>query len=292
VDVLNSFVIPAIVSGALYTLVALGFNVFDRTTKIMNFAQGDLIMIAPMGVIVAMTIFGWPAPVAFLFGIVCSVGFGLLSEWLAFRPFLGMPNSISWILSGLAMSILIEEVASEPFGYTPQQMPIGLSVRAIQLGPIQVSPQSILLIVSAFVIFGLVLAFYRWTSSGRLLRAVGEDAEGAEVLGVSKRRAAQLSIVIASLIAAAGGLLAAPLLLVSPTFGFSLTFVGFVAVAIGGLSSIPGSLVGGMVVGFVQQATAVFLSAQWANVILFGTLLLVYLIRPWGLFGTRPVRTV
>ena len=291
-DYLNGLVVPALVTGALYALVALGFNVLDRTTRVLNFAHGDLIMIAPMGAVVAVNLWGLPAPLAIVIGVVAAVVLGLLVEFAAFRPFIGSSNSVSWILGGLAASVLIEQLATEPFGATPQTMTISLPIRAQQLGPLTVSPQSILLVVTAILCVALVWVFYRKTSVGRLLRAVGEDSEGAEALGVSKVRAAQIAMVVSALLAAIAGLLSAPLLLVSPDFGFNLTFVGFIAVAIGGSGSIPGSLVGGLIIGALQQATAVFLGAGWTHIVAFGALLLLYLIRPWGLFGSRPLRTV
>ena len=195
-DYLNGLVVPALVTGALYALVALGFNVLDRTTRVLNFAHGDLIMIAPMGAVVAVNLWGLPAPLAIVIGVVAAVVLGLLVEFAAFRPFIGSSNSVSWILGGLAASVLIEQLATEPFGATPQTMTISLPIRAQQLGPLTVSPQSILLVVTAILCVALVWVFYRKTSVGRLLRAVGEDSEGAEALGVSKVRAAQIAMVI------------------------------------------------------------------------------------------------
>jgi branched-chain amino acid transport system permease protein len=127
---------------------------------------------------------------------------------------------------------------------------------------------------------------------GRQVTAVGTDPEGAIVLGISLRRISQFVMVLSALSAAVVGLTVAPLLLVSPTFGFSLTFIGFAAAAIGGLGSVKGSFLGGYLVALVIQLTAVYWTPTWTNTMVFGVLVAVYAIRPWGVFGHRPARMV
>lgn len=288
---LNDLILPAVITGCLYGLIATSFNVLDRTTRILNFAQGDLAMWAPMGALVAHTLWGWPAAASLAFGVVCCVGLGILVQWGALNPFLGK-SSYSWILTGLGASIILEQLATGPFQGEPQSFPLSFSASPSKLGPFQLSHQSLALVVAMVaVVIGMELLYHR-TNFGRRLVVLGQDYDGARMVGISAARMAYTSMAIACLIAAAAGFLIAPSFLVDPGMGFSLTFIGFVAVALGGLGSVHGGVVGGLIVGFVIQIIGTYASGIWTNTALFGVLLLVYLVRPYGIFGTPPLRAV
>jgi branched-chain amino acid transport system permease protein len=288
---LNDVVVPAVVTGCLYGLIATAFNVLDRTTRVLNFAHGDLAMWAPMGALTAYTLWHWPAAAAIVFGVACSVGFGILVQFAALNPFIGKVT-YAWILTGLGASIILEQLATEPFHGDPQPFPLSFSAAPGKIGPFQISDQSLALVVAmALVVLCMELLYHR-TNFGRRLIVLGQDVDGAQMVGISARRMAYTAMVIASLILAAAGLLIAPIFLVQPTMGFQLTFIGFVAVALGGLGSVHGGVIGGLIVGFVIEVVGTYVSGIWTNTALFGVLLVVYLMRPRGLFGTRALRAV
>jgi branched-chain amino acid transport system permease protein len=133
---------------------------------------------------------------------------------------------------------------------------------------------------------------YRKTGIGLRLRAVSEDVDGASAIGVSKSRMSQMSALLAGLIALVTGFLLAPSQLVNPGLGISFTFNGFVAAALGGVGSLTGALVGGFAVGLLSQVASVYIGSLWVNTTLFAVLIGVYLLRPFGLFGQAPVRSV
>lgn len=291
-DWVNGVLIAGIVTGSLYALVALGFTALYRTTLLFNFAHGDLVMWAPMAALVARDLWHLPIVASLAIGIGVPVVLALVAEVSAIRPYISQPGQHLWILSTLGVSVILEQLAAIPFRAQDVSFSIAVSAAPIKLGPIQTSPQALLLVAAAIVSTASVKALYRWTTLGQMLVAVGEDADGARALGISPGRMSQWAMVISGLTAAVAGVSVAPLILVSPTFGFTLVFGGFVAVALGGIGSIIGGLVGGMSVGLLIQLTSALGGSQWSNAVLFGALLMVFLIRPTGLFGVATIRSV
>ena len=292
-QIFNTVIVPAVVTGVVVCNGCHRIQYPRAYDSYFELRDGDLIMRAPMGTLVATNIWGiseWPAIVI---GMAICIVMGLVIERFCMRPFLGRPAQYGWILTTLGASTVVEQFAVQPFK-SPTTV---LSVRRLPSAlPYKLdsglSPQEILLVGSAVGVVIVLLVLYRTTRLGRMLIAVGEDSDGARALGISAGRMSQVAMVLAALSAAVAGFVVAPTLLVDPTFGFSLTFSGFVAAAIGGLGSIGGGIVGGMAIGLMGQLTAVYVGAIWTDAVVFGSLLALYLIRPWGLFGRRPVRTV
>lgn len=291
-DWLNGVVIAGIVSGSLYALVALGFTTLYRTTLVFNFAHGDLIMWAPMATLIARNLWHLPVMASLGLGVCLPIGLALATEIAAVRPYITQPGQHLWILSTLGVSVILEQVASIPFRAQGMSFTIALSPAPLGLGPIQISQQALLLVAAAIGATAGVHLLYQRTTLGQMLVAVGEDADGARALGISPSRMSQAAMIVSVLTAALAGLSVAPLVLVSPTFGFALVFGGFVAVALGGIGSIAGGLLGGMCVGLVIQITAALGVSQWSDAVLFGALLLVFLVRPTGLLGAVTIRPV
>lgn len=291
-DFLNLLLLPALVYGCIYALVATGFNLLEKSTKILNFAHGSLILWAPLGGLVLANLWGLPGVVGLVGGIVLGVVLGLVVERIAIRPFIGSGDALPWVLSTLGASLILAQLALLPYGGEAEAFPYSLTLTPTHVGPLVLSMQDVLLFGATIGVALVLYVVYTKTRLGRMLTAVAEDFDGARVLGISTSRMSQVAMIASALTAAVAGLILAPLLLVSPDLGLSLTFTGFVAAALGGLGSLRGGFVGGITVGFVIQLTAQHLGSIWTNAALFGVLLVVLLIRPWGLFGRRPVRQV
>lgn len=287
----NLVLLPALTTGCLYGLVATGFNLLEKSTRILNFAHGYLIMWGPMAALVLM-LWGVPSWAAVVGGLLVTVAFGIVEERIAIRPFVGTSKALAWILSTLGASVILGQLAAAPFHAEPQAFPIGLSRLPIFIEGIRISPQKIVLFASAVVVYILLKLLYSRTRLGLMLSAVAEDFDGAQVLGISPSRMSLVSAALAAAVAALTGIVIAPLLLVSPSLGLLFTFTGFVAAALGGIGHLEGGMIGGLIVGFVAQLVTVYVGSGWTNVALFCMLLAVYLIRPWGIFGSRPVRAV
>jgi branched-subunit amino acid ABC-type transport system permease component len=290
--VLADLVLPGIVAGCVYSLVATGINVLDRTTKTISFAYGDYIMWAPMAALAANVFLQWPIGISIVAGLLVAVAFALLVEFFAVRPFIDKPRDFAWILSTLGASLILQRAAFLPFSGEQRAFIIGPPNGLVRLGSLALSYQDIFIIVAAVVVAVGLYFIYNRTRIGKTLVAVGEDPDGARAIGISPERMSQVSAAIAGVVAAITGLVVAPMFLVSPHMGFQLLFTGFVAATFGGLGSLPGGYIGGFVVGFLIQATGAYGSSEWTHVVLFGALLTLYAIRPWGLFGSPPMRAV
>jgi branched-chain amino acid transport system permease protein len=285
---INTVLVPALVTGALYALVATGFNVLARTTGVLNFAQGNLIAGAPLAVLVCREELGFPVPLAFLGGAAIVLVVALVEERVAIRPFVRGSALLPWILSTLGFGIVLAQAEALPFQDEPMPFPWSFGLDPIHVAGILVTPVQLTTIGAAIAIVVLLLLFYRHTRLGRQLEAVAEDYDGAQAVGIFGSRMSQVAAGVAALMAIITGWIVAPTLQVSSSIGLTLTFTGFVATAIGGVGSIAGGLAGGMVVGAISQLTVVYVGSAWNDAAVFGCLLLVYLVRPMGLFG-RPV---
>lgn len=289
---LNELIVPAIVQGALFTLIALGINIMFPVTGVVNFAYGDLITWAPLGVLVGVDKLHLPLWVAFVGSAAFVAAIALVEERIAIRPFLHSHNALPWILSTLAVSLILEQLATLPFQGNPQIFPYNVGLGPLHIGPIDTTPVGVLIVGTAIFFYVGLLLLWKRTRLGRGLEAISEDPSGAQAIGISMRRSSQIACLLAAGVAFATGIVTAPIQQVSPGTGLNILFNGFIAVAIGGFGSLVGSAFGGLAIGFASQAVAVYMGPTWVNTMLFTGLLLLFLIRPQGLFGRAQVRVV
>lgn len=290
-EFIQSALIPGLSQGAIYGLIAVGLAVLFATTGVISFAHGQMVMLMPMSVLVALGA-GLPAWAAFVVGTAVVVAMGLVQEWAAVRPFVQSGQSVSWILSTLGFSVVLAELLALPYDGGSRAFEHGVSNHNFSVAGFRLSPADIASVVTLVVISTLLVAFYKRTRVGLELRAIAADLDGAEAIGISRSRSSQIAMTLSALVAAVTGILIASTQLVGPSLGLTYTFYGFVATAMGGMGSIAGAMVGGLVVGVVSQAASVYVDGLFVNLAVFGLLLVVYIVRPHGLFGAAPVREV
>jgi branched-chain amino acid transport system permease protein len=287
---INTIIVPGITAGAVYALIAIGFTVLFRTTGVLNFAQGEMVMLGPTAVLVLHETWGLPLWIGFVGAVFVVCAFALIEERVAVRPFLQSGTQVPWILSTLGASVILAELLTIPFRGEGRAFPYGASTAPHRILGIQLSPTDMIMIATPIVLVGLLHLFYTRTRLGLMTQAVAEDPDGASAIGVSKKRMSQLSAVLAGLVALITGLVLAPTQLVNPTLGITYLFNGFVGAAIGGLGSLTGALVGCLVVGVLGQLSSNYIGSLYVNATLFGVLLLIYIARPHGIFGRPAVR--
>lgn len=289
---LNILIVPAVVQGGLYTLVAIGVNIMFPVTGVVNFAYGDLMAWSPLAVLIGVNKLHVGLGVAILGSGVFVLAVALVEERIAIRPFIHSTTALPWILSTLAFSLVLEQLATVPYSGNTETFPYNVGLGPLHIGPIDTTPVGVLVVGTALFIYVGLLLVSRFTRLGKRLEAISEDVSGAQTIGISMRRASQISCLLAAGVAFATGIVSAPILQVYPGLGLDILFSGFIAVAVGGFGSLKGSLVGGMFVGLVTQAVTVYLGPAWINTMLFIGLLLVFLLRPQGLLGRAEVRVV
>ncbi|MFF0817133.1 branched-chain amino acid ABC transporter permease [Rhodococcus sp. NPDC003318] len=290
-DFVQSALLPGMSEGAIYGLIAVAFAVLFTTTGVINFAHGQMVMLMPMAILVAVGA-GLPVWIAYVLALAVMIGVGLLQEWAAVRPFMQSGHSASWILSTLGVSVILAELLAIPYAGESKNFTHGISAERIEVLGFTTSPANVATVIALLAVSAALMYFYRRTKPGLEIRAMAEDVDGAEAIGISRARASQTAMTLSILVAAVTGILVASTQLVTPSLGLTYTFYGFVATAMGGMGSIAGALVGGLVVGVVSQSAAVYFDGLFVNLAVFGLLLAVYVIRPHGLFGRAPVREV
>jgi branched-chain amino acid transport system permease protein len=289
--VIVQLVVTGLALGSMYGLVALGYHITWATSRTMNFSQGQTVM---AGAVVAYGFFvglGWPLLPACAATLLCLAAFGAAIERLAVRPFF-RAASPAWLLSTIACGIIAENVAMLFFGKDARAFPSPLTQRPILVGGAGFYPQELLIPVVGFLLMGGVQLFYHRTAYGKQLKAVAWNPEAAGLMGIHIPRAVMSAYVLSALLAGVAGILLAPILNVAATMGTIIGLKAFAVAIIGGLTSAPGIVVAGLGYGLVESFVAGYISTGAREIVGFALVILVLIVRPWGLLGSRPARRV
>jgi branched-chain amino acid transport system permease protein len=286
--------VDALTIGALYGLVGVSFNVMYRPTGVLNFAQGDIVLVGAVVSWLALEVYALPWPVALLAVLAVGAVFGVLEERVAIWPVLRRSSTAhGWVLSTLAVSILVQNavgimLSDEPRIVRPAP---GLSVHPGHLGPLSVSTYQVAIWGFALLVTGLLWLFYR-SPHGRAVLALAEDRDAALLRGVRAGRLVVFSFALGAAVAALAGLVAAPVTFAAVSLSPLFIIKGFEAAAIGGIGDDRGALLGGAILGIVEGFAAQLLSAGYRDAASFLAFMLVLLIWPLGLFGKAALRRV
>jgi branched-chain amino acid transport system permease protein len=289
-------VIAGLSQGAVYSIVAFGFAVTMATTKVMNFAHGQFLMVGGIVTIGLVQGLGLPVAFAIILAIVCTAVLGGLEEIVAVHKVVASnrPGTSSelWIISTLGVSIVLTAVVSLIAGPQTRDFPNLLSQTPTAVGGIRLIPQQVLIVAAAVLLFVVLRWFYRSTMTGKALEAVAQDRDAARLRGLPVGGLAVGSFVVGSALAGVAGILVGPLTEVSPSSGLTYVLYGFVALAVGGIPTLSGALVGGLLLGVIESVTSYQWGAGYESAVVFGVLIAILLIRPQGMFGKVTVRAV
>ena len=273
-------------SGRSMRLVALGFSLIYRTIGLVNFAQGGLLMLGAYVGAILLSEAGIPFPFAILAAFLVVGALGLAMERLL-RP-LERGDLMMMVLATLGLDIVFTNSAIVLFGSEGMSVAVPVVGTPIEIAGVTMTRYSLVVIGSMVVIALGLNAFLNRTKTGLGMRAIAINRDIALVFGVNANRMNNLALGIGAGIAAAGGVLIAPILYVTPQLGASVGISGFAAAILGGLGNLPGAIVGGLAFGVFQSVVSVFLPA-YVNAIAFVIFVLVLLVRPWGILGERNV---
>jgi branched-chain amino acid transport system permease protein len=277
--------------GAILALAALGFVLIYKSTSVINFAQGELLLIGGYTVYSTFVVFRLPLVLAVGVGIVIAVLLGLLIERLVLRPLIG-ENPISVIMVTIGLAALLRAVVQLIFGTRPVSQPDLMPRTPVQLAPDTFVPLNRLLVVGvAAVVLVAFTLFFRRSRHGIAMRAVADDQQAALTVGISVRRVFALAWALAAVSALIGGVMLADVTEVSgrlATFGLLV----FPVVILGGLDSVPGTIVGGLTVGLSAQYVSGYWDPGLAQIAPYLLLVAILLVRPYGLFGETRIERV
>jgi branched-chain amino acid transport system permease protein len=285
------YILSGLAIGGIYALVALGFHIMWSSAKAVNFAHGDTLMLGAVLAVLGVDA-GLPLAVACALGVAAGAVFGVLLERFAVRPFATSSTSIGWMLTTIAVGVMIESLATIQFGGFSRPLPSPGVKSAIHIFGAGVYPQELVIpVVAILIMIGLRL-MQRHTLVGRAMQAVAHDKRAAALMGINVNRIVAFSFGLASLLGAAAGVLVAPVIQVSATMGTLVGLKGFAVAIIGGITSAPGVVIVGLAFGVMEKFVEGYISTAAREIIGFGVMIVVLLAFPQGLFGKREVTKV
>ena len=283
-----SYLISGISLGSIYAIIALGYTMVYGIAKMLNFAHGDVIMIGAYTVLTLMTGAGVDPIVAVLIGMgVCTL-LGITIEKIAYKPLRGASSSLAVLITAIGVSYFLQNIALLVFGADTKSFVSVVSVPAITMaeGELTITGTTIVTIIVCIVIMSALMFFVNKTKPGRAMKAVSEDRGAAQLMGVNVNATISLTFAIGSgLACVAGVLLCSAYPSLTPYTGAMPGIKAFVAAVFGGIGSIPGAMIGGILLGVIEIMGKAYISSQVADAIVFAVLIVVLLVKPTGLFG-------
>ena len=275
--------------GSIYAVIALGYTLVYGIAKMLNFAHGDVIMVGGYVIFTSMTTWGLNSWLSIVLAVIACTLLGIVIEKVAYKP-LRQATSLAVLITAIGVSYFLQNIALLIFGEKPVNFTSVVNVPSIKLfdGQIVISGEtSVAIIVSILIVVGLSL-FINKTKSGRAMLAVSEDRGAAQLMGVNINRTISLTFAIGSGLAAiAGALLCSAYPTLQNTTGAMPGIKAFVAAVFGGIGSIPGAMIGGILIGVIEILGRAYISPQLADAIVFAVLILVLIIKPTGILGKK-----
>jgi branched-chain amino acid transport system permease protein len=282
------YVLSGLAIGGIYALVALGFHIMWSASRAVNFAHGDTLMLGAVLTIMGIDA-GLPLAVAATLSIAVSCLFGVLLERFAVRPFAKTAASIGWMLTTIAVGIMLEALVTMRFGGFSRALPSPGVAHSVSIFGAGVYPQELLIPVVALFVMLALGWMRRRTLIGRAMQAVSFDRNAAALMGINVNAMFSVSFGLAAALGGAAGILVAPVTQASATMGLILGLKGFAVAIIGGITSAPGVVIAGLGFGILEKFVEGYISTAAREIIGFSVTILVLLIFPQGLFGKREV---
>ena len=289
-----SYLINGISLGSVYAIIALGYTMVYGIARMLNFAHGDIIMVGGFTVFTIVTTMGGSPVVGILASVVVCTVLGVTIERVAYRP-LRDASPLAVLITAIGVSYLLQNVALLIFGSNARQFTSVITVPALKLagGKLSISSVTIVTILSCIVIMAALMTFINKTKMGQAMLAVSEDRGAATLMGINVNRTISLTFAIGSALAAvAGVLLCSAYPSLSPYTGSMPGIKAFVAAVFGGIGSIPGAFIGGILLGIIENLAKAYISSQLSDAIVFSVLIIVLLVRPTGILGKKMTEKV
>ena len=286
-DLIPQLIVSGIAAGALYALVAIGLVLIYKATDIVNFAQGESVTVGAYMGWLFVTEFHMPYFPAIAAVMVASALVGMVVERVAYRPLIKSP-AFTVILATLAVGLIIKNSIRLVWQDTPRTISGVLSSTPLEFGGVLITPERLAIMVTVAVVVTALMLFFRYAKLGKAMRATAQSQEAAALMGISVSGIFSKTWALGSALGGIAGVLIAPLVGINTELG-GVLIPGFVAAIVGGFTSIPGAIVGGIMVGVFENFAGVFVSSSFKRVVSFVILIVVLMIRPSGLFG-KPVR--
>lgn len=289
-----SYVISGISLGSVYAIIALGYSMVYGIAKMLNFAHGDVIMVGGFVVYSLTSSMGMSMGMPPIVAVICSMIFctilGVAIERIAYRPLRNAASSLAVLITAIGISYFLQNIALIIYGSSPKIFSSVVTISPLKLadGALTISGETIVTIAACIVIMVGLTLFINKTKAGQAMLAVSEDRGAASLMGINVNGTIALTFAIGSALAAvAGVLLCSAYPSLSPYTGAMPGIKAFVAAVFGGIGSIPGALIGGILLGLIEALSKAYISFQLSDAIVFAALIIVLLVRPTGILGRQ-----
>ena len=284
-----SYILNGISLGSVYAIIALGYTMVYGIAKMLNFAHGDIIMVGSYVAFIAINSMGLPVPVSILLSVVVCTVLGMVIERVAYKP-LRHASKLAVLITAIGASYFLQNVALLIFGANTKSFTSIVGNGSVQLadGALSVTMVTIVTVIACVVIMIGLMAFMKYSKAGHAMLAVSEDDGAAQLMGINVNATIALTFAIGSGLAAiAGVLLCSAYPSLTPYTGSMPGIKAFVAAVFGGIGSIPGAFIGGILLGVIEILGKAYISSQLADAIVFAVLIVVLVIKPTGLLGKQ-----
>ena len=275
--------------GGIYAMIALGYTMVYGIAKMLNFAHGDIIMVGAYISFCVTNYLHLPVFVSILVSIMVCTVLGVIIEALAYKPLRGTP-SLAVLITAIGVSYFLQNSAQLIWGSAPKNFTSIVSLKPIMLfdGRIVITDEVIVTVLVSILVMVSLTLFTGKTRMGKAMRAVSEDRDAAQLMGINVNQTISITFAIGSALAAvAGVLLCSTVPTLMPTTGSMPGIRAFTAAVFGGIGSIPGAMIGGILLGVIEALSKAYLPNQFSDAIVFGVLILVLLVKPTGLLGKQ-----
>ena len=283
------YLINGISIGSVYAIIALGYTLVYGIAKMLNFAHGDVIMVGAYISFCVTNYLGLPAIVSIVIAMAVCTVLGILIEGMAYKPLRGTP-SLAVLITAIGVSYFLQNAAQLIWGTAPKNFTSVVTFEPISLfgGELVITGEVIVTIIVSVVIMVLLTLFTGKTRMGKAMRAVSEDRDAAQLMGINVNQTISMTFAIGSALAAvAGVLLCSTVPTLQPTTGSMPGIRAFTAAVLGGIGSIPGAMLGGILLGVIETFSKKYISTQFSDAIVFAVLILILLVKPAGLLGKQ-----
>lgn len=271
--------------GSIYALTAIGFTMVYGIIRLINFAHGDIYMIGAFLTLTGVTLLHMPIIVAFLFGMIGASLFGILIAKLAYSPVFKAPR-INLFLSAIGVAIFLENFAMLIWGPETQSFPNVINNKVFNFIGIRVNTIQLIILGTTIVLVALLTYIVQYTKIGRAMRCVSQDMDVSRLMGINTNRIVYFTFGLGSALGAAAGTLVGIYYKAAyPMMGYVPGLKAFIAAVIGGIGSIPGAMLGGLIMGVSESLGAAYISSGYRDAIAFIILIIILLLKPEGLLG-------
>lgn len=270
--------------GSVYALIALGYTMVYGIIKLINFAHGEIYMLGAYAGFFAVTSLELPFFLALGFAMVAASIAGVLVERIAYKPLRKAPR-LAVLITAIGVSLLLQNVGQKVFGSIPRSFPRQFT-GLYRIGDVNLDQSRVIVFIITFVLMAALQYFVHYTRPGRAMRAVSQDREAAQLMGINVNKTISMTFAVGSFLAGAAGILVAIVFpQIRPTMGLMPGLKAFVAAVIGGIGIIPGAVLGGLIIGISENLVTAYISSSWRDAIAFGLLIIILLVKPSGILG-------